>query len=168
VWRAPERLAPSPAWTGASALIDVPVFGETGLIASRRAADGKPSQLRDATRSATGTLVLSGAMVPGREADTLYPCRIDRDTKLLTVDGPPAGMVSVGGYRFALRTLQDLVEAAGDGTLAALPDVLTGHRLAGTAADRNAICDALAAQGANPLLIAAFRARRTDDRASAA
>jgi hypothetical protein len=77
-------------------------------------------------------------------------------------------MVNVGGYRFALRALQDLVEGVGEGTLAALPDMLTGHRLAGTAADRDAICDALSALGANPLLIAAFRARRGDDRASAA
>ena len=203
VWRAPERLAGAASWPGAAALIDVAVFGEVGLIAAARAAGlpaalpgghltvprGAPDGIHvlDAARSAAGTLMLSGPMVPRaafppgieRHAagprfadggiDTLYPCRIDRDTKRLTVDGPPAGLVSVGGYRFALRALQDLVEGIGDGgTLAALPDLLAGHRLAGAGADRNAICDALAAQGANPLLVAAFRARRPGDRASAA
>ena len=38
--------------------------------------------------------------------------------------------------------------------------MLAGHRLAGSGADRDAICDALLAHGANPLLVAAFRARR--------
>ena len=76
-------------------------------------------------------------------------------------DGPPAGIVSVGGYRFGLRAMQELVGGIEDGsTLAALPDILAGHRLAGSGADREAICDALLAHGANPLLVAAFRARR--------
>ncbi len=90
-------------------------------------------------------------------------------TKTLTVDGPPAGIVSVGGYRFALRALQELIAGIEDGsTLAALPDMLAGHRLAGSGADRDAICDALLAHGANPLLVAAFRARRPPQQASAA
>src|ERR1041384_537248 len=64
--------------------------------------------------------------------DTGYACRLDRDTKLLTIDAPPAGVISVGGYRFALRAAQDLVAGIEDGsTLAALPDMLAGHRLAG-------------------------------------
>ena len=100
--------------------------------------------------------------------DTFYPCRVDRETKLLTVDAPPAGLVSVGGYRFALRAAQDLIAGIEDGsTLAALPDMLAGHRLAGAGADRDAICDALLAQGANPLLVAAFR-RKSPHQASAA
>jgi len=202
LWRAPERFASSAAWTGRAALIDVPVFGEVGLIALRRDAEGKPSALPagrivaphgaaagmhvlDVARGANGTIVLSGPMVPrnafppgiergdqprlaatANGIDTLYPCRLDRATGLLAIDGPPGGMVSVGGYRFALRALQDLVEGAGDGALAALPDMLAGQRLAGAGADRDAICDALAAQGANPLLVAAFRAR--NGRATAA
>jgi AMP-binding enzyme len=132
------------------------------------------------SRTGTGALALSGPMVPkspfppGAErggaprlkvteaaVDTGYACRADRDTKALTIDGPPAGIVSVGGYRFALRAMQELVAGIEDGsTLAALPDVLAGHRLAGSGADRDAICDALLAHGANPLLVAAFRARR--------
>ena len=204
VWRAPERLAASGAWNG-DALIDVPVFGETGLIAARRGADGKPAPIpsgrmvlpRGASqgihvlniaRTTAGTLALSGPMVPhapfppGAERsggarlkvtegsiDTGYSCRLDRDTKMLTVDGPPAGIVSVGGYRFALRAAQDLLAGIEDGsTLAALPDLIAGHRLAGSGADRDAICDALLAHGANPLLVAAFRARNSSQHASAA
>ena len=57
--------------------------------------------------------------------------------------------------------MQELVGGIEDGsTLAALPDMLAGHRLAGSGSDRDAICDALLAHGANPLLVAAFRARR--------
>jgi hypothetical protein len=204
VWRAPERLAVSPGWSGHETLVDVAVFGETGLIAARREA-GKPAAMPpgrlvlprgaaqgihvlNVTRSPGGTIVLSGPMVPhapfppGAErgvaprlkitegtVDTGYTCRLDRDTKLLTVDGPPAGIISVGGYRFALRTVQDLITGIEDGsTLAALPDLLSGHRLAGAGADRDAICDALLAHGANPLLVAAFRARKPPQQASAA
>ena len=42
-------------------------------------------------------------------ADTVYPCRPDRDGGELIVTGPPPGMVSVGGYRFILDQLQDAV-----------------------------------------------------------
>jgi AMP-binding enzyme len=204
VWRAPERLAASGEWNGDVTLIDVPVFGEVGLLPSRRGEDGKPAafatgrlvlprgtpqgmHVLTVTRTPSGTLALSGPMVPhapfppGAERgsaprlkiadgsiDTFYPCRVDRETKLLTVDAPPAGLVSVGGYRFALRAAQDLIAGIEDGsTLAALPDMLAGHRLAGAGADRDAICDALLAQGANPLLVAAFR-RKPPHQASAA
>jgi hypothetical protein len=95
--------------------------------------------------------------------DTLYPCKFDREINQLVIDGPPAGLVSVGGYRFALGALQELIgDIDGSGTLAALPDILAGQRLAGAAADRNAVCDALLARGANPLVVAAFRARRAE------
>jgi hypothetical protein len=197
VWRTPERLASSAAWPGEGTLVDVPVFGELGLVALQRGAGGKPSALPtgritaprgaaqgmpviNLARSSAGTLALSGPMVPkapfppGAERghgpklkitdaaiDTGYACKVDRETKLLTVDGPPAGIVSVGGYRFGLRAMQELVGGIEDGsTLAALPDILAGHRLAGSGSDRDAICDALLAHGANPLLVAAFRARR--------
>ena len=139
-------------------------------------------------RTPTGTLALSGPMVPhapfppGAERgggprlkvtdgsiDTGYSCRVDRETKMLTIDGPPAGIVSVGGYRFALRAAQDLrcrdrgrLDACGAARL------LAGQRLAGAGADRDAICDALLAHGANPLLVAAFRARKSSQQASAA
>ncbi len=194
LWRAPERLAGSPALRAGPTLIDVAAFGEVGLVALRRDAQGKPSALPagrvtaprgatdgihvlDVARGPAGTVILSGPMVPcaafppgiergdqprlvvGASIDTGYACRLNGAAGTLTIDGPPGGMVSVGGYRFALRALQELVEGMGDGALAALPDMLAGQRLAGAGADRDAICDALFAQGANPLLVAAFRAR---------
>ena len=77
-------------------------------------------------------------------------------------------MIGVGGYRFALRELQSLVTPLDEsGSVAALPDVLAGHRLAGIAGDRAAIRAKLAEQGANPLVSAAFRELRPG-RASAA
>lgn len=198
VWRAPERLAGSPAWRAVDiAMIDVLVFGEIAHIAARRGTDGRPSlipfgsvtaprgtpnavQVADIARTEAGTVALRGPMVsryafpPGAERtgaptfkpspegfiDTGYTCRLDRETRAMVVTGPPAGLVSVGGYRFGLRDLQDIVSrAGGEGTLAALPDSLTGHRLAGDAADRPAIRHALMAIGVNPLLVRAFRER---------
>lgn len=134
--------------------------------------------LIDITRAPWGSIALSGAMVPelpfppGRQddqggllrtdsgaIDTGYVCRIDGDR--LTIDGPPAGLVSVGGYRFVLRHVQEaLLKAAAGATIAALPDGLIGHRLAGSADDRVAIRRALSALGSNPLLVEAFRERR--------
>src|SRR5207253_5436331 len=82
VWRAPERAAGSAAWvTQEARLVDVLAFGETGLVAMRRAADGKPAAITpgptaaprshgdglvlvDVARSAAGTIALGGAMVP--------------------------------------------------------------------------------------------------------
>jgi hypothetical protein len=194
VWRAPERLSACPAWpAGEAALIDVPVFGEIGLIANRRGAGGKPDPLpigRPATgarsgievmRTANGTVALRGAMVPRHPfplgvtrgdrlrlnvddagfVDTQFACRLERDTKSLVVNGAPPGVVSVGGYRFALRELQNQVTRIDEsGSLAALPDLLMGHRLAGGAGDRDAMRQALATQGADPLVVAAFRGRR--------
>lgn len=183
VWRAPERLAGAAPWMAKAARIEIAVFGEVALVVAGRGADGAATvragrvtvpqgaaagiHVLDVARSAAGTLVLAGPMVPrggdGGGVDTRYPCKFDRESNQLVIDGPPAGLVSVGGYRFALGALQELIsEIDGGGTLAALPDILAGQRLAGVAADRNAICDALLARGANPLVIAAFRARRAD------
>jgi hypothetical protein len=206
VWRSPERAAASSIWrTAGSTVVDILVFGETGLLAHRRAADGKaaafapgptmtprgPNEglvLIDLKRTKGGTIALSGGMVPhaafppGVERsgaprlkiepdgfiDTGYPSRADKVSGRLTIDGPPGGLISVGGYRFLLRELQEFVAGAAEGsTLAALPDGLSGHRLAGVASDREAVRRALANQGANPLVVAAFRERR-GDRASAA
>ncbi len=43
MWRAPEQVAASPAWTaGPSGFTDVYLFGEAGLFGGRRGADGAP------------------------------------------------------------------------------------------------------------------------------
>ena len=55
----------------------------------------------------------------------------------VTVTGPPPGIVSVGGYRFVLSELEDLVRRADGGAfVTALPDALAGHRLAGISRQR--------------------------------
>jgi hypothetical protein len=91
--------------------------------------------------------------------DTGYTCPGAKVLSAMIVSGPPAGVVSVGGYRFVTRKLQTLVGPVDDGsTLAALPDALAGHRLAGSAADRKRVREMLAKKGVNPLLVGAFAA----------
>jgi hypothetical protein len=196
VWRTPERLRMGAAKFGEARVIDVPVFGEVGLLALPRESDGAPAELPEATHAAStgleltrctaGTLCVRGAMVPAHPCppgsprgpqfnltigpdgfvDTQFPCHLDRASGRLVLDGPPSGVVSVGGYRFAVRDLQDAVGPLDpDGSVTALPDALAGHRLAGIGGDRSAIGGKLAEQGANPLVIAAFQGR---GRASAA
>jgi hypothetical protein len=96
-------------------------------------------------------------IAPSGLVDTGYACRPNSDTMVVT--GPPPGIVSVGGARFVVSELQELVGETGDGTLAVLPDALCGHRLAGNAADRAAVHAALERIGASPLLVGAFRER---------
>jgi non-ribosomal peptide synthetase component E (peptide arylation enzyme) len=135
----------------------------------------------EATRSRAGTLALRGAIVPRHQfplgterggplrlkidesgfVDTGYPCRLDRATNRIVVTGPPSGIVSVGGYRMALRELEETVARIDpESSVAALPDALIGQRLAGVATDRRVVQRALAAQGAQPLLTAAFGGHR--------
>jgi hypothetical protein len=70
-------------------------------------------------------------------------------------------MVGVGGYRFVLADLQDLVSRAGSqqASVAVLPDALAGHRLSGIADNPQAVQAALAKLGINPLVVGAFRER---------
>ena len=131
--------------------------------------------------TANGTAAMRGPMVPrftfppGVErtplpqlkvantgfVDTGFACWSDQGNAPLVVTGPPPGMVSIGGYRFLMRDLQDAIAAVDEtATLAALPDAMTGYRLVGSAADPAAIRAALADRGANALLINAFRERR--------
>jgi len=185
VWRNPERLAFASPWKQThDRLIDVQAFGETGFIAARRNASGLPAGLtpgHQIVRTIAGTLALHGPMVPrhpfppgaergdepyleadaGGLVDTGYPCRINRETGMIELSGPPAGIVNVGGYRF-LR--DDLARHIGDAEMAAsitaLPDATLSHRLAGNAVDREAVRQELNARGANPLIAGAFRDRR--------
>ena len=91
--------------------------------------------------------------------DTGYACRIDRMTGTLMVTGPPPGIVSVGGYRFVLSELEDMVRRANGGAfITALPDALAGHRLAGISGAAATCARTLDGIGANPLVAGAFRA----------
>ena len=203
LWRNPERLAACPSWQPAwPDLMDVVAFGEAGLMAANRNADGRPAGLIpgptrrtpdkgplliEAARTREGTLALRGPMVPrfpfppgaapampaavdaNGFLDTFYPCRVAGGSGALTVTGPPAGIVSMGGYRFILAGLQEAVSQLEPGAmLAAFPDGLAGQRVAGIAVHRDAIRDALAELGFNPLVINAFRPRRGGETRDAA
>jgi hypothetical protein len=157
-----------------------PAVNAFGSIAAPRGAKSSVV-VAEARPTANGTIALRGPMVPraafppGVERTTLphfkvatsgfvdtgYACWNDRDDAPMIVTGPPPGMVSVGGYRFLMRDLQDTLGAMDPGaTLAALPDAHAGHRLAGSSANRSGLQEALAARGVNPLVVAAFRDRR--------
>jgi hypothetical protein len=81
VWRSPEQLTNSASWRGEVKLVDVACFGEVGLLAGLRGADGLALPIPygripaprgaegaisviETLRMAAGTLGLRGAMVP--------------------------------------------------------------------------------------------------------
>jgi hypothetical protein len=126
-----------------------------------------------------GTLALRGPMVtsaayapppppadslvaqPPRDfVDTDYAARLDRSTGAICITAPPSGIMAVGGYRFLSQDLQEWARRLGQGALlTALPDRLSGHRLAGRAQDNARAREALTALGLNPLMVEAFRDR---------
>jgi hypothetical protein len=197
LWRAPEQVASSPAWTSEHAILtDVYLFGEAGLFSARRAADGAPAPILSGPHSAPrevpgssisgeilltpkGTLALRGPMVtpsayapapppgdslmaqPPRDfVDTDYAARLDSSTGAICITAPPSGIMAVGGYRFLSQDLQEWARRLGQGALlTALPDRLSGHRLAGRAQDNARAREALAELGLNPLMVEAFRDR---------
>jgi hypothetical protein len=127
--------------------------------------------------TAMNTLALRGPMVPHHHypvrvertdlphfaidrdgyVDTGYTCRVDPVRQSLVITGPPAGFVTVGGYRFPLRKLLETIgRIDAEATLTAAPDPLIGHRLVGNANDCAAMQIALNAFGLNPLIAAAF------------
>lgn len=126
-----------------------------------------------------GTLGLRGAMVPiaayappqpvgdtliaqpPRDyVDTGYAARLDRPSGALCITAPPSGIMAVGGYRFLSNDLQEWARRLGQGALlTALPDRLSGHRLAGRAQDNARAREALNELGLNPLMVEAFRDR---------
>jgi hypothetical protein len=69
VWRAPERLARAPSWHEAIRMVDVQAFGETGLLAAARGADGKPARTAFGTvyapRGSKGTVVAAEVAITG-------------------------------------------------------------------------------------------------------
>jgi hypothetical protein len=126
-----------------------------------------------------GTLGLRGPMVPvaayaappppsdslmaqpARDyVDTGYAARLNRSSKAIMITSPPAGLISVGGYRFLSQDLQEWSKRLGQGALlTALPDRLCGFRLAGRAQDNARGREALSQLGLNPLMVEAFRDR---------
>jgi acyl-CoA synthetase (AMP-forming)/AMP-acid ligase II len=197
LWRAPEQVASSPSWTTPhTALTDVYLFGEAGLFAACRAADGAPVPILPGPHGAPrnvagssiagetmitprGTLALRGPMVaaaayappappsdslvaqpPRDHVDTDYAARLDRSTGAICITAPPSGIMAVGGYRFLSQDLQEWARRLGQGALlTALPDRLSGYRLAGRAQDNTRAREALGELGLNPLMVEAFRDR---------
>lgn len=100
------------------------------------------------------------AAAPRDYVDTDYSARLDRATGAINITAPPSGIMAVGGYRFLAQDLQEWARRLGQGALlTALPDRLSGHRLAGRAQDNARARDALAELGLNPLMVEAFRDR---------
>jgi hypothetical protein len=98
LWRTPERMMTAKSIENASDVIDVSAFGETGIVAARRSANGLPLAIPhgvisaprgaigamtviETARSGAGTLLLRGPMVPaatyppGADAPYLSPDR---------------------------------------------------------------------------------------------
>jgi hypothetical protein len=109
VWRAPERLVRAPTWRDPDVgLIDVQVFGETGLIAARRDLLGWPAAIPfgpltapraaeagnvvvEVQRTSKGTVALRGPMVPR----CAFPPGAER-AQLPHLDIAPSGFVDTG------------------------------------------------------------------------
>jgi hypothetical protein len=106
----------------------------------------------------SGSLVAQPA--PRDFVDTEYAARLDRSTGAICITSPPSGIMAVGGYRFLSGELQEWAKRLGQGALlTALPDRLSGHRLAGRAQDNARARAALNELGLNPLMVEAFRDR---------
>ena len=155
-----------------------PALVKPGLHGAPREAAGS-SISGEILLTPKGTLGLRGPMVavaayappqppgdslipqPPRDyVDTEYAARLDRSTGAIAITAPPAGVMAVGGYRFLAQDLQEWSRRLGPGTLLpALPDRLSGHRLAGRAPDSARAREALTELGLNPLMAEAFRDR---------
>jgi acyl-CoA synthetase (AMP-forming)/AMP-acid ligase II len=97
---------------------------------------------------------------PPDYVDTGYSARLDRSTGAICITAPPSGIMAVGGYRFLSQELQEWAKRLGQGALlTALPDRLSGYRLAGRAQDNARAREALTELGLNPLMVEAFRDR---------
>ncbi|MGV7216775.1 AMP-binding protein [Bradyrhizobium sp. UFLA05-112] len=100
------------------------------------------------------------AQPPRDYVDTGYAARLDRPSGAICITAPPSGIMAVGGYRFLSNDLQEWARRLGQGALlTALPDRLSGHRLAGRAQDNARAREALGELGLNPLMVEAFRDR---------
>ncbi|KIZ45494.1 MULTISPECIES: class I adenylate-forming enzyme family protein [Rhodopseudomonas] len=90
--------------------------------------------------------------------DTGYAARLDRSSGAVCITAPPPTIMAVGGYRFLAQDLQEWAKRLGQGALlTALPDRLSGYRLAGRANDNARAREALSELGLNPLMVEAFR-----------
>jgi hypothetical protein len=109
----------------------------------------------------------SNALIPAQPldyVDTGYMARLDRATGAINITAPPSGIMAVGGYRFLAQDLNEWAKRLGENAmLTALPDRLSGYRLAGRASNNGRARDALTELGLNPLMVEAFRDRAAAD-----
>jgi hypothetical protein len=109
----------------------------------------------------------SNALIPAQPldyVDTGYMARLDRATGAVNITAPPSGIMAVGGYRFLAQDLNEWAKRLGENAmLTALPDRLSGYRLAGRASNNGRARDALTELGLNPLMVEAFRDRAAAD-----
>lgn len=184
LWRMPEQVMSSAEWLSETAsLTDVYAFGETGLFSAKRLTKSPANILpgpygapRGRSGAATvgetqitfrGTLALRGPMTVPASAekgedwiDTGFSARRDRKSGGLVITAPPPGIHAVGGYRFRSGDLNDWAGALGDEVmLTALPDRMSGYRLAGRATNNAAARKTATDQGLNALVSDAFRER---------
>jgi hypothetical protein len=151
-----------------------------GVVSAPRAAKASIVAAEIAATPA-GTVAIRGPMVPrapfppGAERSSFPHLRVaptgfvdtgyasDPGLSAMVVTGSPPGMASVGGYRFLLSELQEILAGApcGPATLTVLPDALTGHRLSASASDREGVEAEMANLDTNPLVSGAFRERAT-------
>lgn len=156
--------APAPILPGPhGAPRDIPgtsIAGET-LLTSRGTLALRGPMVTAAAYASAPSPGDSLAMLPSRDyVDTDYAARLDRATGAICITAPPTGMMAVGGYRFLSQDLQEWARRLGQSALlTALPDRLSGHRLAGRAQDNARAREALAELGLNPLMVEAFRDR---------
>jgi hypothetical protein len=115
-----------------------------------------------ASTSESGNSLLAGKAVD--YVDTGFAARLDRSSGALCITAPPTGIMAVGGYRFLSQDLSEWAKRLGPhAMLTALPDRLSGYRLAGRASDNSRARDAFTELGLNPLMVEAFRDRAAAD-----
>jgi hypothetical protein len=155
-----------------------------GVAGSSRRPPGAPTVI-ETTRSEVGTLALRGRMVPTQSfppaaergqaqsaspnagyVDTGFACSVDRHARTLIVTAPPPGITAIGGYRFPLKDVDELVaQTDPDATIVTLPDADLGQRFAGSTPDRADLLAKLKARGVNPLISVAFQPRGSSEAA---
>jgi hypothetical protein len=148
LWRTPERVAASADWGGAPAnLTDVYLFGEAGLFALNRLADGSTAPVTISVNKSRdggellltpqGTVGLRGPMValaayrqPQRSdqsllsaqpqvdyVDTGYAARREGTSGAIHITAAPPNIAHVGGYRFRNDELEQWARRLSSGTV---------------------------------------------------
>jgi AMP-binding enzyme len=136
------------------------IAGET-LITPRGTLGLRGPMVTVAAYAPAPSVAESSPTQPPRDyVDTDYAARLDHSNGAICITAPPPGIMAVGGYRFLSQDLQQWTKRLGEGALlTALPDRVSGYRLAGRAQDNARAREALAGLGLNPLMVEAFRDR---------